>query len=106
MLRDTKDIVINYSLIGMVIGVFTMIVRPFISFKQTVRDTIIVFVFTILSGLLLENWHDFFNESVRMGMAGVLGFYAVRIYEVSIAIFSELKNHPEIITHRIGEKDD
>lgn len=100
MLRDTKEIIANYSIIGLVIGVFTMIVRPFISLKQLLRDTTIVFVFTVLTGLLLEHWHDFIAEPVRTGISGVIGFFAVKLYEVITAMLCKIEKDPSILINK------
>jgi hypothetical protein len=103
MLRETKEVVLNYAVIGLILGFFTMIIRPFISVKQTIREVLIVFCFTVLSGLLLEQWRDIINESVRTGVAGVCGFFAVRIYDILVVMFCRIKENPEIIEEKIKE---
>jgi hypothetical protein len=88
-------------MLGAIMGAMVVIIRPYISIKQLVRDALIVFVFTVLSGLLLEQWADFMNESVRTGIAGVCGFFAVRIYEIAVAILTKLKNDPDKVIDAI-----
>ena len=103
MIRDIKDIIVNYSIVGIVIALLTMLVRPFVCIKQTIRDAVIVFVFTVLTGLLLENWKDVLEESVRTGISGVCGFFAVRIYEIIIALLDKAKENPESIFSKFKE---
>ena len=85
---------------------FTILIRPFVSIRQTIRDCAIVFCFSVLSGLLLEYWSDILGESVRTGISGICGFFAVRIYEIIIALTTHVKEHPEQITGAVTEKLD
>ena len=54
MLKEIKELLFDYGLIGLTMGVMTMIIRPFISVKQTVKECLITFIFSMLAGLLLE----------------------------------------------------
>lgn len=101
MLETTKEVIKNYSALGAILGLLTMIVRPFVSVKETIRNMVIVYVFTVLGGLLLDNWADTFSESTRYGISGVLGYYAVRLYEISIVILENIKKNPEKAIRKI-----
>lgn len=100
MIREIKEIVINYSLVGLVVMFFTILIRPFVNVRTTIRDCAIVFCFSVMSGLLLEHWADILNESVRTGISGVCGFFAVRIYEVLIALMEHAARNPEKIVDK------
>lgn len=104
MLETTKEIIKNYSALGAILGILTMLVRPFVSVKETVRNMVIVYCFTVLAGLLLDNWQDVFSESTRYGISGVLGYYAVRIYEISVVILDNVKKNPEKAIKRVYKK--
>lgn len=106
MLEETKEIIKNYSIMGAILGALIMLIRPFVSVKETIRNLAIVYCFTVLAGLVLDNWKDVFSESTRYGMSGVLGYYAVRFYEISIVILDNVKKHPERLIRRIKKNDD
>lgn len=105
MLKETKEIIANYAFVGIFIGFIVMIIRPFISVKQTIREVMIVFIVTVLSGLLLEQWREFMNESVRTGIAGVCGFFGVRIYDILVVIFQRVKENPELLMRGKNDRD-
>lgn len=100
MINDYKEIIANYSLIGLFIAILTALIRPFISLMQTIREGLIVFAFSVLGGLILENWADIISEPMRYGLSGLLGFFAVKFYSVACAVFRRLEMHPEILTDR------
>ncbi len=104
MIRETREIVGNYAMLGVIMGAFVVLIRPYISIKQLIHDASIVFIFTVLSGLLLEQWADFMNESVRTGISGVCGFFAVRIYEIADVILTKVKENPGKIIKAIKKK--
>lgn len=101
MINDYKEIIANYSLIGLCIAILTALIRPFVSLMQTIREGLIVFVFSVLGGLILENWSETISEPMRYGLSGLLGFFAVKLYSVACAVFCRLEKHPELITDRI-----
>ncbi len=104
MLDETKEVIKNYSALGAVLGLLTMLIRPYVSVKETIRNIVIVYCFTVLAGLLLDNWQNVFSESTRYGISGVLGYYAVRIYEITVVILDNVKKNPEKVIKRIHKK--
>lgn len=105
MINEYKDVITNYSIIGIVIAILTALIRPFVSIMQTLRECLVVFIFSVLGGLILENWSDVVAEPVRYGLSGLIGFFAVKFYSVMCAIFKRLEQHPEIITDKIERLD-
>ena len=105
MINDFKEIVTSYSIVGIFIAILTAFIRPFVSIWQTFREGLIVFVFSTVGGLILEQWHEIINEPARYGLSGLLGFFAVKIYLLIGAVFNRETEHPEIIIDRI-KKDD
>ena len=71
MEKELKDLINNYCLWGIFLGIITMLIRPFISVKQTIRDMAITFLVSMLSGLLME--YVDIPVSVKFGFSGVCG---------------------------------
>lgn len=105
MINDFKEIVTSYSIVGIFIAILTAFIRPFVSILQTFREGLIVFIFSTAGGLILEEWQETISEPARYGLAGLLGFFAVKIYLLMSAVFTRATEHPEIIIDRI-KKDD
>jgi len=106
MLSNFKEAIENYSIIGLIIAVLTAIIRPYNGVLQTIREGLIVFIFSVLSGLILENWSEIFSEPMRYGLSGLVGFFAVKIYAIVCSVFKHLQEHPELITDRVAKKGD
>lgn len=105
MINDFKEIVTSYSIVGVFIAILTAFIRPFVSIWQTLREGLIVFIFSTAGGLILEEWQETISEPARYGLAGLLGFFAVKIYLLVSAVFNRATDHPEILIDRI-KKDD
>ena len=73
-----KEIIATYSIWGAFLGVISFFIRPFISIKHSIRDAIITFVVSMLSGLMFEYFD--IPDSVRYGLSGVCGLFAVADY--------------------------
>lgn len=106
MINDFKDAITSYSIVGLIIAILTAFIRPFVNIWQTFREGLIVFIFSTVGGLILEEWHDLISEPARYGLAGLLGFFAVKIYLLISAVFNRATEHPEIIIDRIRKDDD
>lgn len=105
MINDFKEIVTSYSIVGVFIAILTAFIRPFVSIWQTFREGLIVFIFSTAGGLILEEWQETISEPARYGLAGLLGFFAVKIYLLMSAVFTRATEHPEIIIDRIKKND-
>lgn len=99
---EVREIVEEYSVIGLLMMIFTALIRPFISLRQTIRDSSIVFVFTILAGVTLEGLD--ISPYFKLGFSGLVGFWAVRIYEILKGIFTKVEQNPEIILDKLERK--
>lgn len=102
MNNEVKEIVKEYSMIGAVMVLFTSIIRPFISIKQTIKDSAIVFIFTILAGVILEGFD--ISPYFKLGFSGCVGFWAVRLYEIFRAVFTKVEQNPDIILNKLERK--
>ena len=78
-------------------GIITVLIKPFVSWKRAIRDIILSFIFSMLCGLLLEYWE--IPYAVKVGISGTCGLFAVRIYEIINIFFSKVEQHPEILYH-------
>lgn len=99
---EVREVVEEYSAIGVVMVLFTTLIRPFISIRQTIRDSSIVFVFTILAGVIMEGFD--ISPYFKLGFSGCFGFWAVRLYEILKAIFTKVEQNPDIILDKLERK--
>ena len=53
-MEKVMEIIANYSLWGFFLGLATIMIKPFISIRQTLRDMLITFLVSMLCGLLAE----------------------------------------------------
>lgn len=105
MINDFKEIITSYSIVGVFIAILTAFIRPFVNIWQTLREGLIVFIFSTVGGLILEQWHETISELPRYGLSGLIGFFAVKIFLLVSAVFNRATEHPEILIDRI-KKDD
>ena len=102
MQDEVREVIEEYSCIGVVMILFTALIRPFISVRQTIRDSAIVFVFTIFAGVIMEGFD--ISPYFRLGFSGCVGFWAVRLYEILKAIFTKVEQNPDIILNKLERK--
>ena len=100
MLRDIRELLFDYGIIGLTMGVMT--IRPFVSVRQTIRDCLITFIFSMLAGLLLEYWE--IPYAVKAGMSGVCGFFAVRLYGIAISFLTKVEENPDVIIDKVRKQ--
>lgn len=101
MLRDIKEVVIDYAIIGGTMAILTAIIKPFICWKKTIRDLILSFIGSMLCGLLLEYWE--IPYAVKVGISGTCGLFAVKIYEVIESLLTNIKENPEKILEKLDK---
>lgn len=104
MEKELKDLINNYCLWGIFLGIITMLIRPFISVKQTIRDMAITFLVSMLSGLLME--YVDIPVSVKFGFSGVCGLFAVRIFIILENLLIQAGENPVKFIKTIREKND
>lgn len=102
-MEKIKEIISNYSLWGLFIGVITLIIKPFISIKQSLRDMLITFIVSMLAGLLAEYMN--IPQPVKYGISGVCGLFAVRLYMILDAILKSAQNDPLSFISSIKNKE-
>lgn len=86
------------------ISLITLAIRPFISIKQSIRDTAITFLVSMLSWLLTE--YIDIPDPVKAGISGVCGLFAVRLYIIVIKILSKAEEDPFSFFKQIRKKSD
>ena len=101
MLRDIKEVVTDYAIIGGTMAVLTAMIKPFICWKKTIRDLILSFLGSMICSLLLEYWD--IPYAVKVGISGTCGLFAVKIYEVIEAILQRIKENPDEIIDKLKD---
>ena len=101
VLRDIKEVVVDYAIIGGTMAILTAIIKPFVCWKKTVRDLVLSFLGSMLCGLMLECWE--IPYAVKVGISGTCGLFAVKIYEVVESIMQRIKENPDKIIDKIKE---
>ena len=104
MFKDIGETLKDYAIVGTCIGGVSVLIKPFVSLKQTIRDVAISFVFSMLAGLLLE-YLDI-PYSVKVGLSGVIGLFAVRIYMIIESILKRVEQNPDVVIDKIKNKLD
>lgn len=104
MFKDIGETLRDYAIVGTCIGGVSMIIKPFVSIRQTIRDAVISFVISMLTGLLLE--YVDIPYSVKVGISGVAGLFAVRIYMIVESVLKKVERNPEIVIDKIKDKLD
>lgn len=99
MLKELRDVILDYSIIGGTMAILTAIIKPFICWKKTIRDSAISFLFSMLCGLLLEYWD--IPYAVKVGLSGTVGLFAVRIYAILESVLKKVEENPEQIIDKI-----
>ena len=101
MLRDIKEVVTDYAIIGGTMAVLTATIKPFVCIRTTLRDLVLSFLGSMLCGLLLEYWE--IPYAVKVGISGTCGLFAVKIYEVIESILQRIKENPDEIIDKLKE---
>lgn len=91
-MERVKDMLTHYGLWGAFIGFITLLIKPFISVRQSLRDMLITFIVSMLCGLLAE-YMDI-PVPVKYGVSGVCGLFAVRIYMIADTILKTAEKDP------------
>lgn len=104
MFKDIGETLKDYAIVGACIGGISVLIKPFVSIKQTIRDAVISFVISMLTGLLLE--YVDIPYSVKVGISGVFGLFAVRIYMIIESVLKRVEENPEIVVDKIKDKLD
>lgn len=101
VLRDIKEIVSDYAIIGGTMAILTAIIKPFVCIRTTLRDLCLSFVGSMLCGLLLEYWE--IPYAVKVGISGTCGLFAVKIYEVIESVLQRIEENPEKIIEKLNK---
>lgn len=104
MFKDIGDTLKDYAIVGTFIGGISVMIKPFISIKQTIRDATISFIMSMIAGLLLE--YVDIPYSVKVGISGVAGLFAVRIYMIIESLLKRVEDNPDILIDKVKDKLD
>lgn len=104
MFKDIGETLRDYAIVGTCIGGVSMLIKPFVSVKQTIRDAVISFIFSMLAGLLLE--YVDIPYSVKVGLSGIVGLFAVRLYMIIESLLKKVEENPDIVIDKIKDKLD
>lgn len=102
-MERVKEILTHYCLWGVFIGFITLLIKPFISIRQSLRDMLITFIVSMLCGLLAE-YMDI-PVPVKYGISGVCGLFAVRIYMIADSILKTAEKDPFHFIKSISKKE-
>ena len=101
MLKTLKEAAVDFGVIGLIMSIIVGIIRPYTSIKQKVRDIIITFTFSMLTGFLLESCAIPF--AVKAGISGVCGLFGIWLYELVISVLQYLHKHPEKVLKKLDK---
>lgn len=104
MFKDIGETLRDYAIVGTCIGGVSVLIKPFVSIKQTIRDAIISFIFSMLAGLLLE--YVDIPYSVKVGLSGIVGLFAVRLYMIIESVLQKVEENPDVVIDKIKDKLD
>jgi hypothetical protein len=91
-MERVKEIIFGYGVWGLFMALITILIKPFISIKQSLRDILITFLVSMLSGLLVE-YMDI-PTPVKYGLSGVCGLFAVRLYDIADTLLKSAGQDP------------
>lgn len=104
MFKDIGETLRDYAIVGTCIGGVSVLIKPFVSIKQTIRDAVISFIFSMLAGLLLE--YVDIPYSVKVGLSGIVGLFAVRLYMIIESVLKKVEEKPDVVIDKIKNKLD
>lgn len=104
MFKDIGETLRDYAIVGTCIGGVSVLIKPFVSIKQTIRDAVISFIFSMLAGLLLE--YVDIPYSVKVGLSGIVGLFAVRLYMIIESVLKKVEENPDVVIDKIKDKLD
>lgn len=104
MFKDIGETLRDYAIVGACIGGVSVLIKPFVSIKQTIRDAVISFIFSMLAGLLLE--YVDIPYSVKVGLSGIVGLFAVRLYMIIESVLKKAEENPDVVIDKIKNKLD
>ncbi|MCM1324492.1 MAG: hypothetical protein NC218_10245 [Acetobacter sp.] len=102
-MEKIKEIITSYSWWGLFLGIITILIKPFISVRQSLRDMLITFIVSMLCGLMTE-YMDI-PIPVKYGISGVCGLFAVRIYMIADSLLKKAEQDPLRFFHAIKNNE-
>lgn len=93
--QEPHEVIEFYALWSGMMTFLTIILRPFVSVKQIIRDCIITFLVSFFCGLCLEYFD--IPVPVKCGISGIMGLFAILIYGIIVKILTKVKEDPKTI---------
>ena len=97
--QEPHEVLEFYALWSGMMTFLTIILRPFISVKQIIRDCIITFLVSFFCGLCLEYFT--IPVPVKCGLSGIAGLFAILIYGIVVKILTRIKEDPNVLVDTI-----
>jgi len=91
-MEKLKDVIASYTLWAVFWALMALLIKPFISLRQSLRDMLITFLVSMLSGLLAE--YTDIPTPVKYGISGVCGLFAVRLYMIADSLLKSAEKDP------------
>ena len=102
--QEANEIIKFYALWSGMLTVLTIMLRPFISVKQILRDCIITFLVSFLCGLCMEYFD--IPVPVKCGLSGIAGLFAILIYGIIVGLLTKVRENPKEVIETIKELND
>lgn len=100
--QEAREVIGFYAVWACLICLITLLIRPFISMKQMVRDFAITFLFSFLCGLVLEYFD--MPVPVKCGISGTVGMFAIFLYEIAIKLLKNVEQNPAKYLSKLKRK--
>lgn len=99
---EIKEAISFYAIWSTFIGILMMIVRPFYSVFQLIRELVITFVISFLCGLGLEYFD--MPIPVKCAISGTSAVFAIFIYNIIAKILNQVEKDPLKAIKNIKDK--
>lgn len=78
-----------------IMSIASMALNPYSTVKLALRNTVITFFMSMLSGFLLE--YTDLPQLVKFGISGTIGLFAIWIYDILFIMQKKIKKNPDIL---------
>ena len=102
--QEAHEVIKFYALWSGMLTILTIMLRPFISVKQILRDCIITFLVSFFCGLCMEYFD--IPVPVKCGLSGIAGLFAILIYGIIVRLLTRVRENPTEVIKTIKELND
>lgn len=104
MLKETGENIKDYGIIAILMTNITLLIRPYVDLKTTLKEMAITFLFSMCSGLILVGLD--IPQPVRYGCAGMIGLFAVKLYLIIEKLLHTVEENPEKVIEHVKRLKD